>query len=688
MKKIIIICLCIAAIVAIGVGIYEKTKGPSFGISSILPQNVSIYVELHDVEKNFKTLASMPVWEGIRSIDLNRLMEKNALNGQQVMFFNLIKDQLLEVVNNPLAKRLFGHDVAIAVYPLDYDATLLAQEMKVLSPKFIEEILSGLFLVTRVDKDVQFAEFVSRFFKQFGPNVSQGQVEYKGEIIRTIAISDIGVKFGIVRLNDLLVIGVGEKAARVSVDVYKRDKPSLAEDPQFAKSQNRFLKPSSVVGYFNFVEFIKELKNQEDNIMSFVGSAVGDAQRNVQWTKILAKLSGLKAFAFSSQLTPVIRVDSRLIYDADALDAEYAPLYTCPSSKNKTIDFTPQEVLGYHWGNCFKLDYYWAQMVKEVERLGASASKIDEFEATIGLSIEKDILPAFGEEIGGYIQDIQVGGLFPIPKFLFFVEIANRPKAEKLMSKLEELPFVMFQDENYNGTLIKYLALPLGQDIQPGYAFLGDHLLISTSRKLLQDSIDVSHDTSLSLQVHPDFKEIDFGLTDDNRSVQFIRIGQVVEKAKGVIDWSTQWTASRDRKAEAFKAGSSKPLEEVKANIVLKESELEVIRDRLILAEDDVWNLESKGMDASVKQTALNELQNQLDAKKNEIVIENERKEELVSIAEEIDDGSLDPALRQFYLDEIVYPVLDSLKSIKSFGLRSTVYNDAFESSVFLKIAD
>jgi len=39
---------------------------------------------------------------------------------------------------------------------VDRDVKLLAQEMKVLSPKFIEEIFSGLFLVTRVDKDVQF----------------------------------------------------------------------------------------------------------------------------------------------------------------------------------------------------------------------------------------------------------------------------------------------------------------------------------------------------------------------------------------------------------------------------------------------------------------------------------------------------------------------------------------------------
>lgn len=688
MKKIIVFLLCVAVIIGIGVGVFLKTKKSKFGVENILPQDVSIYVQFQDVEKNFEELTSMPIWKGMSNIDFDGLMKKNGWDGQQGMFLSLIKNQISDIVNNPLAKRLFGNEVAIAIYPLDGDLKLFTDDLKVFNPKVIEELLSGLFLVTRVDADVQFAEFVSRFFKQFGSNVSQEQVEYKGEVIRTITVAGIGIKFGIVRLNDLLVIGIGEKAARISVDVYKRDKPSLAEDPQFAKIQNRFLKPSGMTGYFNFVELMKEFKNQGEKLISLGEGATGNVDLQVQWEKALSRMAGLKAFAFSSQLTPIIRVDSRLVFDPGALDAEYAPLYTCPSGENKTIRFTPQGVLGYHWNNCFKLDYYWGQIVKEMERMEVPDSKIDEFETTIGLSVERDILPAFGEEIGGYIQNIQIGGLFPIPKIVFFVEIENKSKVENLLKKLEEQPFVMLQDENYGDTLIKYLALPLGQDIQPGYAFLGDYLLISTSRQLLKDSIDAFGNTSLSLQADPDFKAVDIGLTDKNKSVQFLKVGQVVEKVKGLIGWSNQWVTTRDRKAEAFKAGSSKPLDEVKISIALKESELEDIRDRLILAEDDIWNMETKGMDVSAKQAEMEELQRQLDAKKEEIVIENERKEELAGIVQELDGSFPDSELRQFYLEEIVYPVLDSLKTIRSFGLRSTLEDDAIESSLFLKITN
>lgn len=684
MKKTILIYLVAAMIGGIGYFAYQKTLGSHSQIINILPQNTSLYVQFSDVEKNLKELASMPFWQGISKIDLDALMEKNAIDSQQSVMIHLLKDQLSEVINNPLAKRFFGNDVAIAMYSFDKDIGVIAQDLKILNPQFVEEILSGLFLVTRVDADVQFAEFVSRFFSQFGSSISQGQFEYKGKNIRTITLSETGIKFGIVRFNDLMVIGIGEKAARLSVDVVKGDIPPLSKDPQFAKAQDQFLKPSGVTVFLNFTKLISILKNQGDKFVSLGGGA--DLQ--AQWAKVMAKMNGLKAFAFSSQLTPLVRVDSRLMFDPAQLDADYAALYTCPPSENKTIDFTPQEVLGYYWSNCLKLDYYWDQIVEELKRTDAPSSKIDEFEAKIGLSVEGDILPAFGDEIGGYIQDIQIGGLIPIPKILLFTEVGNKAKAEKLLKKAEEQPFIMLQEENYNGVPIRFLAMSLGQDIQPAYAFLGDHLLISTSRKLIKDSIDTSQNKSVSLKDNPDFKAIDVGLTDKNRSVQFIKLGQVIEKTKGIIGWSNQWMTSRDKKADAFKAGSARPLEEVKIVLAMKEGELEEIRERLIVVEDEVWNLETKGVDASIQKAEMVDLQKQLDSKKEEIVMENERKEGLANVVGDLDNGSSDSDLRQFYLDEVVYPILDGLKSIQSFGLRSTVNGDAFEASLLLKIAN
>jgi len=681
MKKIIIILLCVV-VAGIGVGIFLQTQKSGPSIEGILPQEALIYVHMRDVEQNMSKMVSMPFWQAVRNVDYDLLMKRNALSPQQSLFIGLIKNQISEILTNPLTKKLFGREIVFAIYPPSTDVGVLVREMKILNPKIVEELLSGLFLVTRIDRDVQFAEFVSRFFNKQGANISQGQGEYKEEIIHTVTLTDIGVKFGIVRLNDLLVVGIGEKAVRKSVDVFKQDSPALAQDPKFTKVQSTFLDPSGVAGFLNFEAFLALLKDQ-------VPGSLDDEKAKAQWEDVLAKMSGFKAFGFSSQLAPFVRFDSDLLFNSSELNPEYKSLYTCPAVENKTINFIPKEVLGYQWSNCFQLDHYWRQIQKEMARTtDAPTSKVNDFEVKMGLSIERDILPTFGDEIGGYISDIKVGGLFPIPKILFFVEIKNKSKAQQLLGRLKEQPFAMLQDENYNGVGIKYLALPLGESVQPGYCFFGDYLLVATSRQLLKDSIDASKTTSMSLLASPDFKKINFGLTDKNRSVQFVKVGQVIEKARGLIGWSNQWMDSRGRKAQAFKAGGERPLDEAKANIAEKEGELKEARDSIILLEDEIWNLESKGTDTSAQKVQLEELKNQAKTKQLELDDARERKEDIENIVQKPEEDAVDPALRKLYLDEVVYPVLEGLKSIKAYGLRVTVDGDAFESSVFLNVED
>lgn len=687
MKKWILV-LVVVLMAGIGAGIFWQMQKARFSIEGVLPQGALLYVQLRDVEQNLNEMASMPFWQAVRDIDYDLLEKKGALSPQQGLFIRRIEGWLSEVATNPLSKRLFGRDVALAVYPPFQDMNALMRGTEILNPKVVEGLLSGIFLVTRVDPDVQFAELVSRLFNQHDANLSRGQLEYKGEIIHTITISNVGIKFGVVRLKDLLVIGVGEEAARLSVDVFKRDRPALAQDPRFDRVRKTFLAPSDMTGFFDFETFLALLKGQADKLIGLAGEDAESAMAQAQWRDILARMAGFKTLGFSARVAPLMKFSNYLLFEPGELSAEYAPLYTCPPEENKTIRFIPKDVLGYEWSNCFQLDYYWGEIKKELARIESPESKVKDLETRMGLSVEGDILPAFGDEIGGYLSDIQVGGLFPIPQFLLFAEVRNKLKTEQLLSRVKNQPLMMAQEENYKGVPLKYFALPLGEAVQPGYCFLGDYLLVATNRRLLKDSIDASGNDDMALSASPAFQEINFGLTDKNRTVQFARVAQVIEKAKGIVGWSSQWMTAQDLKAQAFKAGSEKPLEEVKAVIAAKEGELKEIRGQIILLEDKIWNMETKGADAGAQKAELDGLKKQLDVKKAEITAEHERREELENILHDYEESAPDPALRQVYLDEVVYPVLEGLKSIRSYGLRATVDDGGFASSVFLKIGD
>ncbi|MCK5180548.1 MAG: hypothetical protein KAR32_13545, partial [Candidatus Omnitrophica bacterium] len=440
--------------------------------------------------------------------------------------------------------------------------------------------------------------------------------------------------------------------------------------------------------FVDFKIFLKVLKNQAGNFAGLGGGGPEGMKMQRRLEDTLSKMAGIETFAFSSQLEPSMSFNARLLMDPGKLHPDYADLYTCPSQINKTINFIPKEVLGYQWSNCFDPDYYWKEIQKELALTDAAASRVDELEEKIGFSIAGDILPAFGDEIGGYISDIQVGGFFPIPKFLLFIEVKSKDKVERLLARLKDQPMAILQEENYDGVLLKYLVLPFGEDVQPGYCFLGDYFLLASSRQLLKDSVDASGNASMSLLASPAFKAINFGLTDKSRNIQFVKVGKVVEKIKGVIEWTGDWANAQDRKTQAFRAGSERPLDEAKANIAAKTDELQEMRDNVILLEDEVWNLETKGGDITALQTQMSDLKNQIAAKELELSGDRERRLELENILQKNEGDGPDPALRQLYLDEVIYPVLESLKSIESYGLRATSGRGVLEASIFLKVSE
>jgi len=138
MKKLIIIIILIATVVGVGYYVLEK-KEVSFSIENILPQQALVYVQIHDVEENFQKLAAIPFWQGFSNVNFDALLEKNVINNQQFTFIKLISNQFSALSKSSLSKRLFGQQVAFAVYTPVMDFNTLAREMKTLSPKFFEQ---------------------------------------------------------------------------------------------------------------------------------------------------------------------------------------------------------------------------------------------------------------------------------------------------------------------------------------------------------------------------------------------------------------------------------------------------------------------------------------------------------------------------------------------------------------------
>ncbi len=98
--------------------------------------------------------------------------------------------------------------------------------------------------------------------------------------------------------------------------------------------------------------------------------------------------------------------------------------------------------------------------------------------------------------------------------------------------------------------------------------------------------------------------------------------------------------------------------------------------------------METKEEDASLQKAQIESLNVQIETIEREIAGEYERKEELEDILQQSFKIAPDPAKRQTLLKGVAFPILDSLRSIESYGLRVTTEKDSLKSSLFLKMAD
>jgi len=382
--------------------------------------------------------------------------------------------------------------------------------------------------------------------------------------------------------------------------------------------------------------------------------------------------------------------------DPASLSPELSYLYTCHPVANKTLHFTPPGVLAYQWSSCLSLDEYWKQFKKELTReppnpdgkTPSPMETVQQFETSIGLSIERDIIPAIGDEFGGYLADIQTEGMiFPIPKFLLFVEVKDKNKMDKILALLTKNPMVMLQQENYSGATINYFSSPVGGDeLQPGYAYLDDYLLIAINRQVLKSSIDAQHNGNNSLANDPSFKAIDKGLSDNNVNIFYLQMGLFANKVEDLLQWGNRWSESQQKNREAIKAGKEQRLTIVKQDMAQLQQDLAKLEKDQEATSERLSTSGTQDPQASATQEELTKTTDMIAAKKKDLETFEAERQELDGSIQDYDKSASDAEKREMFLQDFVHPVISGLSSVEAMGGHSTITGDIYESTILMKV--
>jgi hypothetical protein len=688
MKKILITVIVLALLGAGGYAAYLYFQKKEAAVEDILPQQPVIFVHQKDVVKTFAQFSASPFWQKISKLDYDLLASQSGKKVQPAFWFNIIKSQVFTPENQDLFQKFFGKEVAVTVYPTEIDFAQLSSGNMQSIGLVAEQALSQLFIVTKVGVDVKMAEALSRFSKISNVNVTQETVEYKKHTIHMLNFTQFQFKIGFVLIKDWMVIGLGDRAAKMCIDVIKKDKLALAKDVRFQQAKSTALAQSTSFGYGDLAQIISFLEKAAETAMQFFPSK--DASDRTQIEEVFRNFRGFQTASVSTVMGNPIKANGIVHFDKAHLDPTIAELYlSCKDAPNQTLNFIPKNVLAYQWSSCTNPKYYWNQLKAESLKANEDtqstwSAQLQLIEKMLGLSLEGDIIPALGDEFGGYLADLEIGEAFPIPRLLLFIKITDQQKISQLLQKLTEQPMLVIQKEEYNGVNIHYFSIPIASELQPGYAFVNDYLLFAVNRQMIKDAVDISKDPSRSIVHDPAFAKVNDGLSAPNSSTTYARLDLVMNKIIELTRWSQKKMADQQIQREAFKLGSESRLRDVRGQIEETENMVAVMESEIPVMEKVVSTMVARGDDVSAKKAELEALKKDAAAKKADLESFRQQEQEIADIFKNYENQSVNPLERQKALTEVVIPLFEGIGSLGTFGSWTKINDKLIETLMIL----
>lgn len=691
MKKWIISIVTVLLLFAAGIGFYFWTQQEEWAIEDMLPEGSLIYVDSKNVAKNLKGFTASRLFRSISTMDVPLLLEKSGLKKEQIEQYENLKNQINTVSKNLLLEKFFGQEIVLAVYPVTVGTV---------GPKALAEAANSFTLVTRLESEAKFVEFMSRFLKTLEMPYTTEEVQYKKYKITNIttpALSSLNIKISYVRIKDFLVLGFGEEVSRRSVDVVTKARTSLAKDKKFLSIKSKFLENSQFMVYVDIETIVSKFKEQ---IQKVVNAGSADKNLNQQVERSFTVWAGFTSLGFSATYGEVITLKTFVNFDKNRMDPALRQIYSYAPMKNTTLDFVPQKSLAYQWNNFYDMNFYWTQVKQALADISRSPERkmeatpeemIAAWEDVLKLNVERDILPVLGREQGWIFTDINFSGEFPLPELIFFIKITDQVKAENMINTWTKDSAFVLQSEDYKGVGLRYFSLPIRVDLQPGYCFLNDYLLLASDRGALKTVIDTQQKTAASLASDSSFQEVNKGLTEAANSVFFFRNTEFIVKVRQIVDWAGQWFIKKSEQMEAYRAGTKSRLDDLRSLAAAQEKEIKNLRERL-----KKLTLEKKELLAqpSDNQTQAQDLQTQIDSlqmdvagREGDLRAEKQKIAELEPAVAELDkQKSMDAQLMKLYFEKGLYPILSGLESIRSIGAKMIFGVEGIESTMFLKV--
>lgn len=533
MKKVGLFVIIIAVMTVIAVGGWYYLKPPRKGVASaeVLPADTLLMVELFDLEKSINDFKTGKLGQKLKEIALADVMQKLEVPSEVIAKYKKIRSSVLSTIDSMLFKELFGKETVVAVLPINIDKP---------EPEELKKAVGSVVLISRPKHNADFAGFINRVFaKKLGFRTEA----YSGYEIQSFNLEhDLSIHSCLA--DGLLIASLDQQTVKKCLDFRVSHQTSLFNYKYYQELRDRL--GSSEMRSFVY----NNTEKTYDSILKIVRSVSSKKNNSTVPEHSFEFFKGLTAIAFASydDGSDLLRDEMLVMFDKSGLHPVYARAYGFEPEKNKTLQMVPHNTIAYYWANTMDLqsylDFYSEESgLNDEERKSVEAK----FEKEVGIGLD-EMFQAFGNEFGLVLTDINTGGPFPIPKLTIFAELANKDIFIKLIQSAMQKSGMELQKEKFEDVELNYLVLPFGSDVQPSYALFNGFCVASINKQLIKDMIS-TYKNGKDITSDMDFQYIDKGLTDKNNSVMFVKLDQLIDKTKQIVDWANNLMAFKNQGA-------------------------------------------------------------------------------------------------------------------------------------------
>jgi hypothetical protein len=361
-------------------------------------------------------------------------------------------------MNKDTFMTVFGHRVDVAVYPGDP--------------------LADMVLVSDLESRAPVIKILDFFQKELG------SAKVTTEKYKSVELTDVSVEPDITLSyffqDDRLICSTSPELAKRCIDVMKKDAPSFFKADLYTstRSMSDPYDNHLIVDVSKCADILKRVAPDLD-----VQSKLSAAEYDRLVLGFNLSETGLDAAAhliYPGQ-SPVVDVFKKG-FDADLL---------------KWIPGNPLGVSAAVVKLPAMLDY----QKQKLEEIGKQQHK-DHWGAltawlqtTCSIDLETELKPVLGNGSFATIHRINTEGMFPMPETVIGISTVSRKEAEILMHKIEgsltaslSEKHVQFQSITIDDLEYRYIPLPFGPNLSPGYAIADSYILLATSQNGMKES--------------------------------------------------------------------------------------------------------------------------------------------------------------------------------------------------------